>query len=454
MDRLMKKQILLSYVCALIFSAGAFAEKYESKHFIIHSDSNPRYITFVQTNVEKYYENLKGQYFSAGWKEPVTKPARTIRRKPLPEPEPDPLQILRQQHLTIYYSESESDTQRLLSEHGESREAADAYYIASVPAVYAHRMNNNGDLLGRGPLFREIINHFIHINSQKGPEWFKQELALFLGEQAKIVKGNLTFGEPNPSRKQHLRDKLEKEGIGDNVKRLFLASPEKFNSWEVGRAFTQVFFCWLHEKGQLKNYLQKVYSGGHKLPVLEETVNLRYGEIKNELEAFIKTNCSAVMFLEDGRRAEDQAQKKEAFLKALQIKPDYQPAQVELAKYYYYDKDYGKCRENLTEVLDDPQSIESRRAARMMGNMYYKEKDYLKAVEYYNKAWEYSDYYEYKYRVAYQIGNCYYYLKDDENAKKWYKSFLDSKWEANEMEKCADYARDFLACNDKAAVIK
>jgi tetratricopeptide (TPR) repeat protein len=154
--------------------------------------------------------------------------------------------------------------------------------------------------------------------------------------------------------------------------------------------------------------------------------------------------------LKDGWQTEDQAQKIQAFLKALELKPDYHTARLELAECYCRSKDYEKCRENLKQILDDPESIEYRQAAGLMANTYYNEKDYPKALEYYNKAWEYSDCYEYKYRLAYQIGNCFYYLKDPEGAKQWYKKFLDCNWEPEKMKTSVDYARKYLGCTDTA----
>ena len=190
---------------------------------------------------------------------------------------------------------------------------------------------------------------------------------------------------------------------------------------------------------------------GYELSVLEETVSGSYGRINIGLSKFIKKDCYAGAYLKDGQQAEDKARKKQAFLKALELKPDYQTARLELAGCYYQSRDYENCRENLKQIFDDPESIEYRRAASLMGNTYYNEKDYLKALEYYNKAWEYSDYYEYKYRVAYQIGNCFYYLKNPEGAKQWYEKFLDCKWEQESMKASADYARKYLEHADTAA---
>jgi tetratricopeptide (TPR) repeat protein len=417
----MKKQIFLCACCALLLFTNAFAENCQSDHFIISSDLDPCYVQFVRANAEAYYENLQGRYFQTGWQKP----------------------------LTIYYSRTQSDTQQLLNKDGHATEVNYGLYESSIPAVYTHQFMNNGELSGWGTLFHEITHHFIQLNYRSQPAWFDEGLACFLGEQTLIVKGELTVGRPNPWREQILRNEIE-QGRRPNIKRLFSSSTEQFNEWDLGCHFARAFFYWLHETGRLEQYLKNVQKKGYELSVLEETVSWSYGRINIGLSKFIKKDCYAGAYLKDGRQTEDQAQKIQAFLKALELKPDYQTARLELAECSYRSRDYENCRENLKQILDDPESIEYRQAAGLMANTYYNEKDYPKALEYYNKAWEYSDYYEYKYRLAYQIGNCCYYLKDPEGAKQWYKKFLDCKWEQESMKASADYARKYLGCTDTA----
>jgi len=409
----MRKHFHLLFCCALLLSTNALAKTYQSEHFTIHSDLDPCYVQFVQANAEAYYKNLEGRYFQTGWQEP----------------------------LIIYYSERQSETQQLLNEYGKNK-AAYGHYETSIPAVYAHRLMNDGECSGWGTLFHKITYHFIQINYQDIPEWFKEGLACFLGERTRIIRGKLILEGPNPTGEQISMDKIEKD-VGENIKRLF--STEQLHNWDVGYHFARILFYWLYESGQLQEYLMNVQKKGYEFSVLKETVSKPYGTIKAELSEFIKKNCYAEVYLKDGQRTEDEIQKKQAFLKALELKPGYHTAQLELAKCYYHSKDYEKCRENLKQILNDPESIEYRRAARLMGDTYYyNEKDYPKALEYYNKAWEYSDYYEYKYRAAYQIANCHYYLKDPKSTKQWYEKFLDSKWEPESMKPQADYARKYL----------
>ncbi|MGA1979183.1 MAG: hypothetical protein ABSG99_01265 [Sedimentisphaerales bacterium] len=411
----MKKQIFLCVCWIVLLFTNAFAKDYQSSHFIIRSDLDPCYVQFVRANAEAYYQNLQGRYFQNGWQKP----------------------------LTIYYSRTQSDTQQLLNKHGHEDKVNYGLYESSMPAVYTHQFMDNGELSGWGTVFHEITHHFIQLNYRDCPAWFNEGLACFLGEQTRIVKGKLTVGRPNPWREQILRNEIE-QGRRPNIKRLLSSSTEQFNDWDLGYHFARAFFYWLHETGRLEQYLKNVRKKGYELPVLEETVSDPYGKINVELSKFIKKDCYAGAYLKDGQQTEDHAQKIQAFLKALELKPDYQTAQLELAECYYRSRDYEKCRENLKQILDDPESIEYRQAAALMANTYYNEKGYSKALEYYNKAWEYSDYYEYKYRTAYQIGNCFYYLKDPESAKQWYKKFLDCKWEQESMKAGADYARKYI----------
>jgi tetratricopeptide (TPR) repeat protein len=417
----MKKQIFLCFCYILLLLTNAFAEDCQSDHFIIHSDLDPCYVQFVRANAEAYYENLHGRYFQTGWAKP----------------------------LTIYYSRTQSDTQQLLDKNGHKIKVDYGFYESGTPAVYTHQFMDNGELSGWGTFFHEITHHFIQLNYRSPPAWFNEGLACFLGEQTRIVKGKMTVGRPNPWREQILRNEIEQDRR-PNIKRLFSSSTEQFYDWDLGCHFARAFFYWLHETGQLEQYLKNVQENGFELSVLEETVSDSYGKINVELSKFIKKNCYAGAYLKDGWQTEDQAQKIQAFLKALELKPDYHTARLELAECYCRSKDYEKCRENLKQILDDPESIEYRQAAGLMANTYYNEKDYPKALEYYNKAWEYSDCYEYKYRLAYQIGNCFYYLKDPEGAKQWYKKFLDCNWEPEKMKTSVDYARKYLGCTDTA----
>lgn len=411
----MRKQIFLCLCCTLLPLTKTFAENCQGSHFIIQSDLDSCFVQFVRANAEAYYENMQGRYFKTGWQKP----------------------------LTIYYSKTQSDTQQLLDKNGHEIKVDCGFYDSSAPAVYAHQFMNNGESAGWDHLFREITVHFIKLNYSDSPEWFSEGLACFLGEQTQIVKGKLTVGRPNPWREKILRDEIELDRR-PNIKRLFSSSTEQFYEWDLSCHFSRAFFYWLYETGRLEQYLKVVKEKGYELPVLEETVSAQSGKINMELKKFIEKDCYAGAYLKDGQQAGDQAQKIQAFLKAIELKPDYQTAQLELAECYYRSKDYENCRENLKKILDDPESIEYQQAASLVANTYYNQKDYSKALEYYKKAWEYSDYYEYRHRTAYQIGNCCYHLKDQEGAKQWYKKFLDCNWEKEEMKTSVDYARKYL----------
>jgi Tfp pilus assembly protein PilF len=219
----------------------------------------------------------------------------------------------------------------------------------------------------------------------------------------------------------------------------------------LGCHFARAFFYWLYETNQLKKYLKTVREKGYELPVLEEALSMSYGEVNVELLKFIKNDCYAGAYLKDGQDTEDNAQKIQSLKKALELKPDYQLARLELAECYYKNGDRKGCRDNLELILKDPQSAEYRPAACLMAGTYYDEADYSSAFEYYNKAWENSDYYEYKYRLAYKIGNCLYHMQDHECAKKWYKKFLDCKWEQDAMKSGEAYARKYIEFVDAAA---
>jgi tetratricopeptide (TPR) repeat protein len=413
----MKKITYVAGLVIFVFCTCGLAKIHKSQHFIIDSDLDPRYVKIIQLNAEAYYENMTGHYFAKGWKKP----------------------------LRIYYLEKQSDAQKLYNKHDHKGKIGYGRYTgSSVPAVYTHRLMDDGGFSGLGTLFHEITHHFVYLNYNRVPSWFNEGLATFSGEQTRIVKGKLTLGRPNPWREHVLRNMIEK-GQRVNVKFLTsLTTTRKFQRWKPGYHITRAFFYWLHETELLDDYLKKVQQEGYGLSVLEETAGKSYRQINKELLTFIKTNCYAAAYYEDGRRAKGLEQKKKFFEKTLEIKPDYQPAILELARCFYKNKDYEKCRVLLKPMLDDSQSTKYRSILYLMASSYYVEKDYVKALEYYKKVWEYSDYNEYKHEVAYWIANCYRRSTNQENAELWYKKFLEENWEPKHRAKWVTYAQEYL----------
>jgi hypothetical protein len=411
----MKKNGFSIGLVILCFCTCSWAKTYTSQHFIIDSELDRRYVSFIQLNAEAYYKNMVGHYFAKGSKEP----------------------------LKIYYLERQSDTQELYIKHGHKGKIDYGRYIASGPAVYTHRLMDNGGQSGWGTLFHEITHHFVNLNYRKVPTWFNEGLTTFLGEQTRIVKGKLTVGRPNPWRERILRDMIE-NGQKVNVKLLIsLSTGRKFHKWKPAYHVTRALFYWLYESKLLDEYLKNVQEKGYDISVLEETVGKSYREINKELLAFIKTSCYPAAYYQDGLRAKDLEQKKKFFEKALEIKPDYEPARLELARCFYKNKDYKKCRVLLKPILADLQSTKYRDTLYLMGGSFYAEKLYSKALEHYKKAWEYSDYREYKHELAYWIGNCYRHLADMENAKRWYKRFLEENWDPERRANWVSYAQDY-----------
>jgi thioredoxin-like negative regulator of GroEL len=229
---------------------------------------------------------------------------------------------------------------------------------------------------------------------------------------------------------------------------LFATSKEKLYRFPGRCQFAQAFFYWLDETRQLKLYLENARAKGYDLEVLEETTASSWGKINKELAAFIEENACAGAHLHDARQAEGHAQKEQAFLKALQLKPDHHAARLELARCYNHTGDYESCRKHLNQILNDPESAEFLQAATLMANTYYKQKDYTNALEYYSKAWEYAACYEYKYKVAYRIGHCYEHLENPQCAAQAYKNYLNYNWEPDKNKEATDRARQYLEYTD------
>jgi len=410
----MRIRIILCFALLLLSFRSVFAETYKSGHFIIHSDLDRRYVQLIQANAEAYYENMAGQYF------------QTAGGKPL----------------TIYYSKTQSETFQLLRKHERKNKANRSYYVSDEAAIYTYRFTNEGGIIEIGTLFHEITHHFVRSNFKDPPAWFNEGLACFLGDETRIVKGKIKVGEPNPRREEEIKERIEK-GIKPNLKRLFPMTQKQLYNWPIGYNFSRAFFYWLHENRKLEEYLQNVQKNGYELWVLEQTVHKSVNEINEELLAFIQKDCYAGAYLRQGRRSRNEAQKREAFLKALQLKPNYRKAKLELALCFYRSGDYKQCRSWLRDILQFPESSEYRDATEYMGHSYYEQGNYTEALEYYQKSLEYSDYYEYKYNLYYGIACCHHYMKDYATAKKFYKMFLDGNWEPEKYPKKVEYAKEY-----------
>jgi len=415
----MRKHRFLCFGFSLLFFTSVFGETYKSRHVIIESDLDPLYVQYIQANAGAFYATMKNQYFRKGGKTP----------------------------LTIYYSKTQSDTFKLLRQKGHKNRAHKSYYVSKEAAIYTHRFTKQGGTVRIGTLFHEITHHFVRANFKDPPTWFNEGLACFFGDETRIVKGKLMVGEPSPRRQRELKERIEK-GARLNLKRLFGMTQKELYNWPVGYELSWVLLYWLYENGKFGEYLQNVQKNGFEIWVLEQTLNKPVNEINRELLAYIKKDCYAGAYLRDGQRTRNNAQKKEAFLKALELKPDYKKAQFELALCYYRDKDYEKCKEYLRKILRSPETIECRSAAEQMGRCYYREKDYAQALEYFQKALEYSDYYEYKFGLYYWIANCHHYLKDHSTAKEFYKVFLNNNWEPEKHEKRVTYAKEYQTWNE------
>jgi len=415
----MNKQAFLCLCCILPALTAVSAKEYHTDHFTVNSDLVPAYIQFVQANAEAYYANVQQRYFPTGWRKP----------------------------LKIYYSKTQADTRNLLREHAHNDNVDCARYEPNVPAVYTHQFMNNGELNGWNTLFHQITCHFIHQNFQNPPEWFNEGLTSFLRDHARIVRRKLVLAEPNPNMIQILKSEID-GGRTFAIKHLFSTTKKQLHGLPGRCQFAQVFFYWLNETEQLKQYLANAQQRGYEVSVLQETLSKSLTKINNELADFIEANYQAAVHLQDGRQAQDHPQKQQAFLDALQLKPDCHAVCLELAKCYNHTGDYENCRKHLKQILNDPESTEFLRAATLMANTYYNQKDYTNALEYYNKAWEYSDCYEYKYKVAYRIGNCYEHLENPQCAAQAYKDYFNYNWEPDENKKAADHARQYLEYTD------
>lgn len=400
----------------LLGCSFAYSETYESEHFVIHSVVDYRFVEFIQNNIEPFYDEMVSGYFGSGWEKP----------------------------LNIYYSKTQSDTQELFDKLGYKDKAHYGVYIPSMNAIFTHRNMDSGNFSGLGTLYHEIIHCFVGVNFDRAPTWFNEGLATLLGEQVRYVNGRLTIGCANPWREQILREMIEK-GEKIDVKKLASMSTATFYGRYDNYHLTRALFYWVYEGGYLQEYLQNVQKEGYGIAVLEKTVGKTCESINLEVLEFIKSNCYPAAYYQDGIETRSLREKKAFFEKSLEIKPNYCPSKLELARCYFDENDYENCEAMLDSILVDPGLKEYSSATRLLGRIYYKQKKFADALELYEKAWESCSYYEYRYEDALYVANCYHLLGDRAKAKQWYTKFVDDNWEPDRMAGQVKFARNYEA---------
>lgn len=411
----MKKVFLYSLTVFVFLSCSSvYSQTSKSPHFVIHSDLDSRYITNLQSNIEMFYEEMLSGYFSIGWESP----------------------------LAIYYSKSQLDTQKLMASFGHKDKVYYGVYVPSLNAIFTHRKMDSGVFSGVGTVFHEIVHCFVGLNYDRPATWFNEGLATFLGEQARCVNNRLALGYANPWREQALRKMIE-DGEKIDVEKLASLSSRQFYSRRENYHPNRALFYFIYEMGNLQEYMQNVKREGYGLEVLEKTLGKSRDRINSELLDFIKSNCYPGAYYNDGITAQTLEDKKRFFYKSLQIKPNYYPAQLELARCFYFENNHEKCKAILSSILDNPYSKEFIEANKILSDGYYKQKNYSDALEYSQKAWDSSSYDEYRFLIAYKIGCCYNYLGDRVKARHWFKTFLDENWEpdryAGQIKSAKDY---------------
>ena len=412
----MNKNKIISLFFVIIFPASIYATRYPGSHLVFESNVDSRLVENMRQTADAFYSALSKNYSLTGWIFP----------------------------LTVYYSKNEPQTNQLLAKHGFIYLKGNSYYKTKQPAVYIHQFDKNKQPTNPGMLFHGITQHFIAENLKDAPEWFKEGLSSFFAEQAGVVNGKLIISGPRRGVNPALKEKLDK-GSRPNVKMLFTwTTAEKLQGYDYGRHLAQAFFYWLHDTKRLGVYLKNVQRSGYEISVLEKTLSMDFGKINLELLEFLNKICYAEAYLTDAAKTDEPSKKEENLMKALELKHDYNKARLELVKYFHDVNQMKNCKNHLEKILSSPVSPEHIHAAVLLGNVYYLEKDYAKAAEFYTKAWSYATNYDHKYRIAYRLANSYNHLKDSKSASKWYKTFLAEKWNPDDMKLCADYAQRYI----------
>lgn len=421
--------LFISALSILLGAGGVAAEElaFVTKHFRVQSAMDSRYATYVSRNAEAFYDNMTPQYFPKGFTDP----------------------------LVIEYSTHQSESRKKLASLGLDDDINYGKYVGYLdttegkePTLFTHRVMDGGRLSGWGTLFHEIVHHFIAINHTEAPTWFNEGLASFLGERTRIVKGAITVGRPNPWREKILRELIE-DGWTPDVEEMANFSSTRFYDDEQAYPFARTLFYWLHHSGKLDSYLKIVKSDGYSIDILAKIAGSSIEQINQDLLKFIQDYCLPASYIFDADNEEDGHKKELLLRKAIALQPEDAShdhlARIRLAEYFYYEaKNNEQCRRVLSIILNDEGSQYFYKVMWLMGDIAYSEDKYNKAIEYYKRSLEYTDYYEHGPWLLYWIGSSHLGLKDLSTAKIWYEQYLKEEWEPQRNHKWVDSAQKLL----------
>jgi len=210
--------------------------------------------------------------------------------------------------------------------------------------------------------------------------------------------------------------------------------------------------CWLYQNGHLADYIRLVRTSAssvepkkrYELEVLEGATGTSAGKINVDLKKFIENDCCTAAYLAEAQDTQDPKQKEMVLQTALKKKPDYSEAQLALARLYYSRGDYLLCSNSLMPLLAKPENIRFLSAARLAAAALYNQNNYAQARDYYQKAWEKSDNYVYRYQLAYKIANCSHYLNEPQVAAQWYNQFLELDFLPDKHQAAVSYAQKYV----------
>lgn len=404
--RLQKTRILTAVI--LTITCFSFSNSFASR-FEIKTELEENHAEMVSEKCEQYYKALFSNYFERSFSK-----------------------------LVIHYQKDKDSFRETVYDNHLKMEELPDLYASSIPAAYVSSIKNAED-----ELLRQVTRHFIEVNLENTPYWFKNELCKFFSENACFKDDEVVFREPNYKYYQPIKKNVA-EGKRLIVKKLFPYSDSTFMNWELGSPFAQTFFYWLSENNYFKIYLKNISEYGYKLETLEKTLGEPFGKINKNLGDYYERDFTEQRRLYEAQKIVDLKERKETLIKLAEDFPYYDKARLELLKTYFRGKDYFKAIEIGESLISDPDSAYYEDALKYTANAYLKNLEYDKALDLYNKLWEERGVCLENYKLAYVIGNCYVYLDDIQQAKKWYEIFLNNRWKKTELEKQAQYAEKFI----------
>ncbi len=303
-------------------------------------------------------------------------------------------------------------------------------------------------------LYKLIASKLIQINNPSAPEWFKLSLANFLSHNVRMTESQIIFSAIPLKYDYSLANKITSDTVG-NIKKLLSVSSKDRLPVDCEDFLACHIFHWLFSSNNLAAYLTNTRTTGYSIKILKDSSSTTLGQMKSELETAIAQKQQLSQAYNQAIIAETIDQQIQQLCHLVMVNQNCHYGVLQLAKRYNNSGQYQLCRSLLEKLSQDTDCVYASYAFALIGETYYNELQYQQALVNCQKAWKLSALDDNRFRLAYRIGHCYFYLGNKSFASYWYNQFLETEPDnfGGQMSDCIDFAKDFVSLHIPPAKI-